>query len=465
MANTKRIQPSVQPVAKRVKNFTEVAMGFSKARAALECQRCPQCSQPECVKACPLGIDIPGFIRMIREGNFSNALQKIRESNSLAGICGRACSAPCEVACILNREKNPQPMAIQGLERAAFDFGNIKFQEIFNAQRTNKTGKKVAIIGSGAAGLMAGANLFEDGHEVMIFEALNKAGGFLQYGIPEFRLPKKVLDAELEYIASLGVQIKFNIMVGQAETIQQLFEEGFDAVLLATGLCFGQGNELPGSEASGVLTSQEFLFRINFLSAHLHPKFAATLPAGKTAAIIGAGPDAIDCARLALRLGKKTILIHPSTEDDVSAAVSDRFQAQEEGVQMEVLTKPLEVIQDDQGAVKGVRCVRMDFADSNGQWKLMPVKGSEFIVDADMVIACGPYTANTAVIAFTPGLTIQKQNFLCAKKDRYATSFKGVFAAGGMARGPVSLIETLAQGKAVADEIDQYLQESPKDKT
>ncbi|MFA6379010.1 MAG: FAD-dependent oxidoreductase [Candidatus Omnitrophota bacterium] len=464
MANTKIVQPAIQPAAKRIKNFNEVAMGFSKAQAVSECQRCPQCSDPECVKACPLGINIPEFIRLIREGDFSDALQKIRESNSLAGICGRVCSAPCEVACILNREKNPQPIAIRALERSAFDFGNIKFQEIFNAQATNKTGKKVAVIGSGAAGLMAGANLLEDGHDVTIFEALQKAGGFLQYGIPEFRLPKKVLDTELEYVSSLGVEIRFNMMMGQAETMSELFDNGYDAVLLATGLCFGPGAELPGYDARGVLTSQEFLFRINFLSAHLHPKYATTLPAGKRVVIIGSGYDALDCARLALRLGKKVTLLHPSTEDDVSAVLSDRLQAQEEGMQLEVLTKPLEVIKEGKGAVKGVRCVRLDFADSNGQWKLMPVKDSVFTVDADSVIVCGQYTANTAVIALTPGLTVQKQNFLCAKKERYATSLKGVFAAGGLARGPVSLIETLSQGKAAADEIDRYLQELPKGK-
>jgi len=462
MANIKRVQAAVQSAARRIKNFNEVETGLNKAQAVSECQRCPQCSHPECVKACPLGIDIPGVIRMIRENDFSGALQKIRESNSLAGICGRICSAPCEAACILNTDKNPQPIAIRCLERAAFDFGNVKFQELFNAERMNKTGKKVAVVGSGPAGLMASANLLEDGHEVVLFEALQKSGGSLRYGVPEFRLPKKVLDTEIEYVSSLGVRMEVNTLVGQARTVQQLFDRGYDAILLATGISFDPQGLLPGSDALGVLTAQEFLFRINFLSAHLHPKFATALPEGKRVVVVQAGADGIDCARLALRLGRMATLVHPSTEDDVGTSLSDRVQAQEEGVKMEVLTKPLEVVKDEKGHAKGVRCVRLDFADDHGQWKLIPVKDSAFILDADMVIVGGSYTANTAVVALTPGLTIQRQNSLCTKKGQAATSFKGVFAAGGVARGPISFIEALAQGKAAADEIDRYLQELPK---
>jgi glutamate synthase (NADPH/NADH) small chain len=458
MANNKKNQPTVQPVAKRMKNFAEVSLGLSKAQAISECQRCPQCSHPECVKACPLGIDIPSFIRMVREGDFSKALQKIRESNSLTGVCGRICSAPCETACILNREKNPQPIAIRNLERAAFDYGHVKLQEIFNAQRTNKTGKKVAIIGSGAAGLMAGANLVEDGHGVTIFEALQKAGGFLYYGVPEFRLPKKILEAELAYVSSLGVEVNLNMMMGQTETISQLFGQGYDAVLLATGICFSQGFELPGREAKGVFTSQEFLFRMNFMNAYLHPKVMITPGIGKNVAIIGSGFDAIDCSRLALRLGRKVTLVHASTEDDLEVSSEDKLFAAQEGLVFESFAKPVEILKDKQGAVRGLRCVRVDFADQDGQWKLLAVKDSEFIIEVDTVILSGLYKANSFMANMTQGLKVNKQGFLSMKKEQSLTSLSHVFAAGGVAQGPLSLISTLANGKKVANDMDVYLQ-------
>ena len=458
MANLRKNEFSVQPVAKRLKNFSEVALGLTKAQAMVECQRCPQCSTPECVQACPLGVDIPGFIRMIREGDFAGALQKIRENNSLAGICGRTCSAPCEIACILNREKNPQPIAIRSLERVAFDHGQGKSREILNAQRTNKTGKKVAIIGSGPVGLMAGANLLEDGHDVVILEALQKNGGFLQYGIPEFRLPKKVLEAELAYVSSLGVVLKHNVIVGQTETLVQLFDQGFDAVLLATGLCFNQDLEFLSCEAQGVLASQEFLFRMNFMNAHLHPKVMMTPGVGEKVAIVGSGFDAVDCARLALRLGKKVTLVHDSSEEDLQVFSVDKLFAQQEGLVLETFAKPLEIVKDAHAAVRGLRCVRADFADKDGAWKLLAVKDSEFVVEADTVIVSGLYKANCLIANFTPELKVNRQGFLTLKKNQRMTTIPKVFAAGGVAQGILPLVEALADGKKVAEEIDAFLQ-------
>ncbi len=448
----------IQPAAKRVKNSSEVILGFNKKQAMLEAQRCPQCSQPECVKACPLGVDIPGFIRLIREGDLAKALQKIREDNSLTGICGRLCSAPCEASCILARDGG-QPIAIKHLERAAFDLGNVRLQEIFNAQASNKSAKKVAVIGSGPTGLMAAANLVEDGHSVTIFEALDKSGGMLRYGTCDFHLPQKVLDAEIDYVRSLGTTYVHNALIGQEQMIAELLLNDFQAVLIATGLGFETGAQAADRSIKGVITGQELLFRVNFLSNHEPTK--AVLPSlGQKVVVMGSSLDAMECGRLLLRLGKKVTFVHEGSDDELPFPEEEKMLAQEEGLMWEGFAKVVNITQDKTGAVAGVRCARLDFADQDGDWILMPVKDSDFIIDAETVVICGLYEANTSFTRLGDGLKVNKQGCLAVKKDQCATNLKGVFAAGGVTQGVMPLAQALAQGKKAAREIDEYFQKA-----
>jgi glutamate synthase (NADPH/NADH) small chain len=446
----------VQPAAKRIKNFSEVVLGFNKKQAIQEAQRCLQCTHPECVKGCPVGVDIPGFIRLIREGDLAKALQKIREDNSLTGICGRLCSAPCEKACILNKDGG-RPIAIKHLERAVFDLGNIRLQEIFNAQASNKSAKKIAIIGSGATGLMAAANLIEDGHHVTIFDALDRSGGMLRYGTCEFHLPRKVLDAQIDYVRSLGTTFVYNTLIGQVKTIHELLLNDFHAVLIATGLGFETGADAARRQVKGVISSQELLFRVNFLSAQ-GPAKAALPPLGQKIVIAGNSFDAMECARILLRLGKKVTFVHEGSDEDLPFSPEEKVLAQEEGLVWEGFAQAVDFLPNNVGAVKGVRCLRLDFADKDGEWALMPVKDSDFILEADAVVVCGLYEANTLVARSIDGLKINKQGCLSVKKDQCATGVKGVFAAGAVAQGVLSLVDALAQGKKAASEIDAYLQ-------
>ncbi|HOD12366.1 MAG TPA: FAD-dependent oxidoreductase [Candidatus Omnitrophota bacterium] len=449
---------NVQPATKRIKNFSEAVLSFNKKQAMLQAQRCPQCSQPECVKACPLGVDIPGFIRLIREGDLAKALQKLREDNSLTGICGRLCEAPCEKACIFSKDGG-QPIAIKSLERAAFDLGNVRLQEIFNAQASNKSAKKVAVIGSGPAGLMAAANLIEDGHSVTVFDALDKNGGMLRYAACDFHLPRKVLDAEIDYVRSLGTAYVHNTLIGQEQMITEFLLNDFQAVLIATGLGFETGAQAADRSIKGVITGQELLFRVNFLSSYEPAK--AVLPfLGQKVIVMGNSLDAMECGRLLLRLGKKVTFVHEGSDDELPFPEEEKILAQEEGLTWEGFAKVVDITQDKTGAVAGVRCARLDFADQDGDWILMPVKDSDFIIDADTVVICGLYEANTSFTRLGGGLKVNKQGCLAVKRDQCATNLKGVFAAGGVTQGVMPLVQALAQGKKAAREIDEYLQKA-----
>jgi len=454
----------MQAPAKRIKNFQEVALGFSKKQAMEEARRCPQCAQPQCVQGCPLGIDIPGFIRSIREGDFLKALQKIREQNNLAGFCGRLCSAPCEQVCILNEEKNAQPISIRALERFAFDHGQSKFRQIFNAESTNRTDKKVAVVGSGPTGLVTAAQLAEDGHDVTIFETLEQSGGFLNYGIPELRLPRKVLEDEIDYIKSLGVKIKNLSFIGRTQSIEEIFADGYNAVVLATGAGIPVSQHLLGQEALGVYFAQEFLMRVNFVGKHLILRPAEPFALGKKVVIIGSGELAIDSARLAVRFGKSATIIHRSMEEDMKVSLEQKQQAKEEGVHFEILAEPIEFCKDENNHVKGVKCLRLDFADTKGKgkWKIIPVKDSEFILEADTVIMAGETKANSYISKLTQGLEIDDQGRFCRKKDQSQTSMSRVFATGSAALGPAEFIEVLSDSKKVSRQVDLFLRQEGK---
>lgn len=454
-------QPDIaqQPVRKRIKNFHEVSLGLSKKQALDEAQRCPQCAHPQCVQGCPLQIDIPGFIRAIREGDFVKALQRIREQNSLSGFCGRLCSAPCETACILNQETESQPIAIKALERFAFDYGQSKTRQLFNAQRSNSTHQKVAVVGSGPSGLMTAADLMENGHQVRIFEAFDKPGGFARYGALEFRFPKKVLEQDIQYVQSLGVEIQTLAPFGPGYRIEELLQEGYRAVVLATGGNIPLPTELWHQEVFGVYMAQEFLLRVSYCQSHFGLKPREPFALGEKVLVIGADGIALDCARALIRFGKQVTLVHPYTDQDINAPRLEVQQAQEEGVRMESLAKPLQCIVDDHQRCQGIQCLRLDFAQvaDSQEWKIIPVQNSEFTIKADSVIISPQTKANTLLAQWTPGLKVDRTGNFFYKKNDHQTSIPGVFAAGSAAVGPVSFIEALYDSKIVAVKIDQYL--------
>ncbi|MDP8265015.1 MAG: FAD-dependent oxidoreductase [Candidatus Aceula lacicola] len=456
----KRIIENIEPVLKRLKSFCEVVLGFKKNQAVLEAQRCPQCSHPKCIEGCPLGVDIPGFIRALREKNNLKALHRIREQNGLAGICGRLCSAPCEKACILNEEEGVDPINIKALERFSFDQGQSKIKQIFNAESANRNNRKVAVVGSGPTGLTAASILVEAGYEITIFEALHLPGGILRYGIPEFRLPEKALDIEIEYITSLGIEIKTNCLIGKTYTIFDLMDMGYEAVLLAIGASAPQMLDIPGAQLKGVHFAQEFLMRTNLAGEQQSLKTEMPDLFGKEIAVIGSGTMALDCARIAVRLDKQATIIHSQTEDDIEATGEECNHAKEEGVKLEVLTSPVEILSDENDCVKGIRCVRMDFVDKDGKglWKVVPVKNSEFAVEADTVILADKGASNSLIIREMKDLKINKDGSIWIKKNEYMTSVDGVFAAGGVVNQSLNLIEALCQGKEAAQKIDLYLQ-------
>ncbi|MDD3374817.1 MAG: FAD-dependent oxidoreductase [Candidatus Omnitrophica bacterium] len=460
----KRISENIQPALKRLKSFCEVVLGFKKNQTVSEAHRCPQCSHPKCVVGCPLKIDIPGFIRSLREGNSAKALHRIREQNSLAGICGRLCSAPCEQTCILNEEEGADPISIKGLERFAFDQGQSAFKQLFNAESSNQNNRKVAVVGSGPTGLTAASVLVEAGYQTTIFEALHLPGGILRYGIPEFRLPKKVLDDEIKYIESLGVNIQTNCLIGRTSTIADLKDLGYEAILLATGASVSEMPDIPGAQLKGVHFAQEFLMRTNLINEQQSFKSEIADLFGEKIVVIGSDTMALDCVRVAVRLNKQATVICSQGEDGIQATESEREHAKEEGVHLEVLTSPIEILSDENNCVKAVRCIRMDFADKDGKglWKVVPVKNSEFIIEADTIILSDMGTSNSLIMREVNDLKISKNNSIWIKKNEYSTSVDGVFAAGGVVDKSLSLIDALYQGKTAAQKIDSYIQEKNK---
>ena len=453
------LQPKVkvQPALKRAKNFREVAAGFTKRIAAEEARRCPQCTDAVCHRACPLGVDIPGFIRLLREGAVAGALNLIREQNSLPGICGRVCLAPCEDACILR--KDGDPIAIRVLERFAADHGRRRFASPL--PRPTPEGKKVAVIGSGPAGLTAAARLAESGFRVTVFEAFPFLGGILRYGIPELRLPNRVIDREVAQIKGLGVEFKTNTRFGLTVTLPQLWDQDFAAVLLATGTGGGELSRLPGSLAGGVYLAEEFLLKMNTADPR-NSRRDLDLRRGRRAAVLGAGNKALDCARMCVRLGKQTSLIFSSTEDECDVHPHDLRQAQDEGVTLLPLTRVKEIAVDPSHFASGLRCDRLDFADptGKGQWQLIPVPDSDFVQEADMVILAVGHRPNTALIRALPGLRTASSGVLSCDEGTMQTAVPRVFACGDLVHGRYHVVEAMASGKKAAAAIQQFLQKT-----
>lgn len=390
----------------------------------------------------------------MREGNVTAAYDKIKEQNVLPSVCGRICSAPCEKACVLNEEN--QPVDIRSLERYVSDFGRPRR---FKKDKPVLKGKKIAIVGSGPTGLTASAFLARLGYQVTIFESLDKPGGILRYGIPEFRIPKKVLDAEIREIESLGVEIVTGCFIGQTITRAELFDQGFAVMLLAMGAGVPKFLDIKGTSLGSVYYGEEFLMRMNLMKTNLFARNIPSFAVGNNVVVIGSGNTAMDCARSAARLGRKVTLLFRRTEDEMRVKDIERQYSQEEGIAFEPLTIPLEIIPDNDNFAGGLKCMRMDYAQEkkDENWKLIPVPGSEFVMDADTVVIAVGHNPNVFKNIVGDQIEIDDDGSIVVDAQSGMTTFSGVFAAGNVVTNAGPVVEAMAAGKYAATQIDDYL--------
>ncbi len=446
----------------RSRDFKEVNLGLSEQVAIREAQRCLQCKNPKCVEGCPVGIDIPGFAKLVAEGDFLAAAELVRRDNDLPAVTGRVCpqEIQCEALCV--RCKSGAPVAIGWLERFVADY-QMQHQTKDLRPKTQvgvkKTGKKVACIGSGPAGITCAGQLAKLGYNVTIFEAFHKAGGVLVYGIPEFRMPKKIVEAEVNTLKALGVNIETNVIVGRTVTIPQLMnDEKFEAVFVAVGAGLPEFMNIPGENLKGVYSANEYLTRANLMEAY-NPESDTPIIRGKRVCVIGGGNTAMDAVRTSKRLGADaSIIVYRRSTKEMPARVEEVHHAEEEGIKFEMLTAPLEVLGDKDGWVAGLKCIRMQLGepDASGRRRPVPIPGSEFIIDCDLVIVAIGIGANPLLTKTTPGLKLNKWGYIEADEN-LMTSIPGVFAGGDIVRGSATVILAMGDGKKAAQNIHKYL--------
>lgn len=443
----------------RIQNFNEVALGYTRENALREAARCLQCKKPACVEGCPVNVQIPAFIKQIKEGDFMGAIHTIKETSTLPAVCGRVCpqESQCEAKCVLG--KKGQPIAIGRLERFAADY-ELQKGDVRVPQLPKKTGKKVAVIGAGPAGLTVAGELTKKGHDVTVFEALHKAGGVLVYGIPEFRLPKAIVQREVDYLEKLGAKIKVDTIIGQTMTLDELFEQGFDAVFIGTGAGLPYFLNIPGENLNGVYSANEFLTRTNLMKAYLFPEYDTPVRVGNKVAVIGGGNVAMDAARVSKRLGADVYLIYRRSRDEMPARAEEAHHAEEEGIDFRLLTNPVRIVGDENGWVKGIECVKMELGepDASGRRKPVEIKGSNYVIDVDVVIVAIGQGPNPILTSTTPGLKLKKSGNIEADPETGKTSREGVFAGGDIVTGAATVILAMGAGRSAAKAIDEYLQ-------
>lgn len=452
-----RVAVREQDSAERRKNFEEVCYGYDPQEAMLEASRCLGCKKPSCVVECPVNIQIPQFIYEVEQGNFEKAAEIIARDSSLPAVCGRVCpqESQCEGVCILGVKG--EPVAIGKLERFVADWSRQKGIKFTDKLPSN--GKKVAVIGSGPAGIACATDLAKLGYEVTIFEALHEPGGVLQYGIPEFRLPKEeVVKKEIENTISLGVKIETNVVVGRTVTIDSLMDnEGFSAVFIGSGAGLPKFMGIPGENLNGVVSANEFLTRSNLMRAY-DPDYETPIYVGKSVAVVGGGNVAMDAARTALRLGADVTVVYRRTEKELPARVEEVHHAKEEGIVFKMLTNPTEILGDEKGWVRGLRCIKMELGepDESGRRSPVPIPDSHFDIETDVVIMSLGTSPNPLIATTTPGLETNRWNGLVAD-DNGATSRPGVFAGGDAVTGAATVILAMGAGRKAAAAIDEYL--------
>lgn len=454
----KRVAVREQDPSVRAKNFEEVCLGYNIEEAREEAQRCIKCKNPKCVTGCPVNIDIPGFIKQVEDGNIEEAYKIISTYSALPAVCGRVCpqETQCEAVCI--RGIKGDPVSIGKLERFVADWA--REHEIKPTPATEKKDKKVAVIGSGPAGLTCAGDLAKMGYDVTIFEALHEPGGVLVYGIPEFRLPKStVVATEIDNVRALGVKIETNVVIGKSTTIDELLEEeGFDAVFVGSGAGLPKFMGIPGENANGVFSANEYLTRSNLMKA-FDPSYDTPIVAGKKVAVVGGGNVAMDAARTALRLGAEVHIVYRRSEAELPARVEEVHHAKEEGIIFDLLTNPKEILVDENGWVKGMRCVKMELGEPDASGRRRPVEqaDSEFVLELDTVIMSLGTSPNPLISATTHGLEINSHKCIIAQEEDGKTTKGGVFAGGDAVTGAATVILAMGAGKAAARGIDDYL--------
>lgn len=454
-----------QDIKKRIQNFFEVTLGYTKKQAQEEAVRCLLCKDPLCVKGCPVEIDIPAFIKLIREDKIKEALAKIKERNNLPAVCGRVCPQEdqCEAICILNKKKIP--INIGALERYAADYGKQQITDYESptpgyGRRNTGDGRriKIAVVGSGPAGLTIAADLAKIGYSITLFESLHLAGGVLSYGIPEFRLPKKIVEEELEYIKSLGVEIQTNVLVGKTLCLKDLFEKGYPVIFLGLGAGLPQFLNIPGENLDRVYSANEFLTRINLMRAYAFPQYRTPVNIGKKTAVIGGGNVAFDAARCALRLGSEVTIVYRRSEAEMPARSEEIQNARDEGIRFQLLTQPVRILGDEFGFVKGLECVKMRLGEPEGDGRPRPIllEDSNFVMDIDTVIVAIGQTPNPLLAKATAELKTNPDGTIVVDKN-FMTSIPGVFAAGDIVTGADTVIAAMGSSKKAALAIDEYL--------
>ncbi len=450
--------PEQKPEIRR-RNFDEVPLGYTPELAREEAARCLQCRNPGCVKGCPVSVDIPGFIHLILEGDFSGAAHNLWTKNALPAVCGRVCpqELQCEGNCIL--AKKGEPVAIGNLERFAADWEREHGTGTLPA-RAEPTGKKVAVVGSGPSGLTVAGDLIAKGHEVTVLEAFHKPGGVLVYGIPEFRLPKDIVAQEIHTLEKQGVEVVCNAVVGRSVTVDELFEQGYDAVYVGVGAGLPRFLNIPGENLIGVLSANEYLTRTNLMKGYLFPKYDTPVPKGKDVVVLGAGNVAMDSARTAMRLGADRVrIVYRRSREEMPARAAEIHHAEEEGIEFFLLTNPTRYLGDEKGHLTGMECLRMELGepDESGRRRPVPIEGSEFELQCDLAIVAVGSGANPLLTETTTGLELNKWGYILAQPETGKTTRRGVWAGGDIVTGAATVILAMGAGRKAADSIHEYL--------
>ena len=450
---------SEQDPEARIHNFEEVPLGYTPEQARSEAERCLQCKKPKCLKGCPVNVDIPGFIALVAEGKFAEAARKIKETNCLPAVCGRVCpqETQCEILCILG--KKGEPGAVGRLERFVADYerehGLIELPE-----KAPPTGKRVAVVGSGPSGLAVAGDLILLGHEVTVFEAFHKAGGVLTYGIPEFRLPKQIVEQEVDYLRRLGVRIELNQVIGKSITVDELLDEaGFDAVFIGVGAGLPYFMGIPGENLGGVYSASEYLTRTNLMKAYAFPAYDTPVVQGHNVCVVGGGNVAMDSARTARRLGAENVtILYRRSREEMPARAEEIHHAEQEGIVFKLLSAPIEYTGDERGMVQRARCQQMELGepDASGRRRPVPIPGAEFTIDTDLVIVAIGSGANPLLTKNTKGLGLNQRGYITTG-EHGATTRPGVWAGGDIVTGSATVILAMGAGKIAAKDIHRYL--------
>jgi len=447
-----------QAPEKRRANFEEVPLGYTAEAARLEASRCLQCKKPSCVSGCPVEIDIPGFIESIREGDFSAAISTLKEKTALPAVCGRVCpqEVQCEAECLLGRKDDP--VAIGRLERFAADSARERGDKSRPAIAA-KTGKSVAIVGSGPSGVTVAGDLILKGHDVTVYEAFHKPGGVLVYGIPEFRLPKRIVQEEMDALAELGVKFQTNAVIGRTEAVDELLER-HDAVFIGVGAGLPSFMSIPGENLIGIYSANEYLTRSNLMKAYLFPVYDTPIVIGKNVAVIGAGNVAMDSARTALRLGAdKVRIVYRRSREEMPARAEEIHHGEQEGVEIHLLTNPVRFIGDEKGRVKAMECIKMELGepDESGRRRPVPIKDSNFIMETDLVVIAVGAGANPLITSTTAGLATNKWGYILTEECTGKTKKPRVWAGGDIVTGQATVILAMGAGRQAANSIHDFL--------